>query len=136
MALVTRLSTASPDTISAMRAPCIPASLGIVAGEDLGPAAPCYIKSSDGKVYMTDATTTGAASAVDGWTLQSYDAGQPVTLYGAGLIFEYAASGLTPGATLYAGATAGRLDTGETTGDTVGVAKAISATHIRVTRAQ
>lgn len=134
MALVTRKSGVTAETISAQHAQKIPASLGLTAGEDLDPAAPCYIKSSDGQVYMTNATATGAAAAVDGWTGKSYAEDEPVTLLGDGVIFEYAASGLTPGAVLYAGATAGRLDTGATTGDTVGVAKCVTATHIRTTR--
>jgi hypothetical protein len=126
-------TTTTVETRSAQHANQIPASLGLVAGEALLTAAPCYIKASDGKVYMSNATATGEAAELDGFTGKSYAAGEPVTLWGAGIIFEYG-SGLTPGATYFIGATAGRLDTAATTGDAVGVARSISATHIRVTR--
>ena len=105
------------------------------AGEALDPLAPCYIASSDGKVYMTNATAANEAASVDGFTPRAYKASETnVTLIGKGAKAHYADSGLTPGATLYAGATAGRLDDSATVGDTVGVAKAYSATHIRITR--
>lgn len=133
MALVTRLSNVTVDTISAAHAAQIPASLGLVAGEALDGGAPCYIKASDGKVYMSNGTAANEAAEVDGFTGKSYASGEPVTLWGRGVIFEYA-TGLTPGAPLYIGTTAGRLDTAATTGDAVGVARTISATHIRVTR--
>lgn len=133
MALLTRNSSITVDTRSAMAAGQIPASIGIVAGEALDAAAPCYIKASDGKAYMSNGTAADEAAKVDGFTGKSYTIGEPVTLLGRGVIFEYG-SGLTPGARYYVGATAGRLDTATTTGDAVGVAAAISATHIRVTR--
>lgn len=134
MALLTATATTTTvETRSAQHANQIPASLGLVAGEALLTAAPCYIKASDGKVYMSNATSTAEASRLDGFTGKAYLAGEPVTLWGAGIIFEYT-TGMTPGARFYIGATAGRLDDGATTGDAVGVAKAISATHIRIIR--
>lgn len=134
MALLTApATTVTVETRSAQHANQIPASLGLIAGEALLTAAPCYIKASDGKVYMSNATATGEASELDGFTGKTYAAGEPVTLWGRGCIFEYG-TGLTPGATYYIGATAGRLDTATTTGDAVGVARSISATHIRITR--
>jgi hypothetical protein len=136
MALITRRSGVTVDTISAAHAAQIPASLGLVAGEALDAAAPCYIKAADNKVYMSNGTSANEAAEVDGFTGKSYTSGEPVTLFGEGVIFEYAASGLTPGAVYYVGATAGRLDDGTTTGDSVGVARSINATHIRVTRAK
>lgn len=126
-------TTTTVETRSAQHANQIPASLGLVAGEALLAAAPCYIKASDGKVYMSNGTGANEAAEIDGFTGKSYAAGEPVTLWGRGVIFEYG-TGLTPGATYYIGATAGRLDTAATTGDAVGVARSISATHIRVTR--
>lgn len=134
MALVTApATTTTVETRSAQHANQIPASLGLVAGEALLTAAPCYIKASDGKVYMSNGTAANEAAELDGFTGKSYAAGEPVTLWGKGVIFEYG-TGLTPGAVLFIGATAGRLDTVATTGDAVGVARTISATHIRVTR--
>lgn len=134
MALLTAPSTSlTVETRSAQHAAQIPASLGLIAGEDLLTAAPCYVKASDGKVYMSNGTSANEAAELDGFTGKNYKAGEAVTLWGRGVIFEYG-SGLTPGATYYIGATAGRLDTAATTGDAVGVARSISSTHIRVTR--
>ena len=133
MALITRNSSVTAETISAAHAPKIPASLGLVAGEALDGGAPCYIKASDGKVYMSNGTGANEAAELDGFTGKSYVVGEPVTLLGAGTIFQYG-TGLTPGAVFYIGATAGRLDGAATTGDAVGVARTITATHIRVTR--
>lgn len=131
MALVTRDSAASMDASTGMIAPQI---TGCIAGENLDVAAPCYIKGSDGLVYMSNGTAANEAAKCDGFTPRTTKAGQAVTLFGVGARFHYAASGLTPGAPLYIGATAGRLDTAATTGDAVGVARAINATDIRVTR--
>ena len=134
MALLTApATTTTVETRSAQHANQIPASLGLVAGEALLTAAPCYIKASDGKVYMSNGTSANEAAEIDGFTGKTYAVGEPVTLWGRGVIFEYG-TGLTPGAVYYIGATAGRLDTAATTGDAVGVARSISATHIRVTR--
>jgi hypothetical protein len=129
MALVTRSSTASGDTTHLMKVPQISGDL--YAGEDLDPAAPCYIKAADGLVYMSNGTAANEAAKMDGFTARAVKSGQPVTLYGIGARFGYA-SGMTPGAPLYIGATAGRLDTAATTGGTVPVARAINATDIRV----
>lgn len=131
MSLVTRSTNASIDPIAAQHLPTVS---GLYAGADLDVAAPCYIKS-DGKVYMADGSASAAAASVHGFTPRAVKSGQPVTLLGAGTRFKYADSGLTPGAVLYLGATAGRLDTAASTGDSVGVAFAIDATHIQVTRA-
>lgn len=129
MALVTRSSNARVDASSAQFAPQI--SGDYFAGEALDAVAPCYIKASDGKVYMSNGTAANEAAKCDGFTPRSYLAGETVTLYGPGTKFEYA-TGMTPGDTLYVGATAGRLDTTATTGDAAGVARAISARVIQV----
>ncbi len=134
MALLTPRSGITVETISGAHASKIPASLGLVAGEALLAAAPCYIKASDGKVYMSNGTGANEAAELDGFTGKSYAAAEPVTLFGKGTIFQYTLSGLTPGAVYFIGATAGRLDDTATTGDDVGVARSISATHIRVIR--
>lgn len=134
MALLPAASTSTTvEGKSALHVPQIPASIGLVAGEALLTAAPCYIKASDGKVYMSNGTAANEAAKLSGWTGKAYSAGQPVTLWPRGVIFEYGA-GLTPGARLYVAATAGRLDTAATVGDTVGVAEVITSTHIRVIR--
>ncbi len=135
MALIAAAATTTTvETVSAAHANQIPASTGLKAGEDLLTAAPCYIKASDGKVYMSNGTSANEAAELDGFTGKSYKAGEPVTLWGRGAIFEYSASLLTPGATYYIGTTAGRLDTAATTGDAVGVARSITSKYIRITR--
>lgn len=129
MALITRSASAGPDVGSLQRAPQVAGDL--YAGEALDPAAPCYVKASDGLVYMSNGTSNDAASKVKGFTPRAVAAGQPVTLYGAGARFGYG-SGLTPGAVYYVGATAGRLDTAATTGGLTPVAWALNTTDIVV----
>lgn len=128
MALVTRSAEASMDASTGMMAPQI---TGLIAGADLDVAAPCYIHT-DGTVLMADGTGTNAAARVAGFTPRAVKSGQPVTLFAAGARFRYG-TGLTPGAKLYLGATAGRLDDGATTGDAVSIAQVITTTDIRVT---
>ena len=130
MSLITRASTASMDASTGMYAPQI---TGLYAGEDLSVAAPCYIKSSDGKVYMSNGTSANEAAEIIGFTARAVKSGQPATVFGKGARFNYG-TGLTPGDKYYIAATAGRLDTATTTGDAVGVAQAITSTDIRVIR--
>ncbi|HSW29288.1 MAG TPA: hypothetical protein VLH75_07300 [Longimicrobiales bacterium] len=130
MSLVTRDSAASMDLATGQLAPQVS---GLVAGEALDIAAPCYIKSSDGKVYMSNATAANEAAEIIGFTARAVAAGQPVTLFGKGARFRYGSS-LTPGAILYAAATAGRLDTAATVGDWQGVAEVVDDTDIRIVR--
>lgn len=130
MSLVTRNSNAGLDASTGMYAPQI---TGLEAGENLDVAAPCYIKSSDRKVYMCNGTSANEAAEFAGFTPRAVLSGQPVTLFGLGSRFRYGAS-LTPGDVYYMGATAGRLDTAATTGDSTGLAVAITSTDIVVTR--
>jgi hypothetical protein len=118
------------DASTGMYAPQI---TGLLAGEALAVAAPCYIKSSDGLVYMSNGTAATEPAEFVGFTPRAVGIGQPVTLFAAGARFSYG-TGLTPGDKYFIGATAGRLDTAATTGDAVGVAQAINTTDIRVTR--
>lgn len=131
MALLTRSTKASMDAATGMYAPQI---TGLYAGEALDIAAPCYIKSSDGKVYMSNGTAANEAAEVIGFTPRAVAIGEPCTLFGAGARFHYSDGALTPGDKYYIGATAGRLDTAATTGDAVGVAQALTTTDIRVIR--
>lgn len=131
MALLTLAADASLDAASAMYAP---QRSGLTAGEALLKFAPCYIKTTDGLVYMSNGTAADAAAQFDGATPKAYAIGDSnVTLFGLGTKMRYA-TGMTPGSKLYIAATAGRLDTAATTGDAVGVAKTIDATTIRITR--
>jgi hypothetical protein len=118
------------DASTGMFAPQI---TGLIAGENIDSAAPCYIKSSDGKVYMSNGTAANEAAEIVGFSPRAAKTGEPLTLFGDGARFHYS-SGLTPGDKYFIGATAGRLDTAATTGDAVGVAQAITATDIRVIR--
>ena len=130
MALVTRSADASMDASTGMLAPQI---TGLLAGEDLDVAAPCYIAST-GLVHMCDATAADELAIMAGFTPRAVKSGQPVTLFSVGARFRYGSS-LTPGVVLYIAETAGRLDTAPTTGDAVGVAQVITPTDIRVTTA-
>ena len=146
MALVTRSSNADLDATSAIQAgnkiPRLPGD-PLMAGEDLDAVAPCYIKSSDGKVYM--ANGTGNAGAPDergeviGFTAAAVNQGEPVTLFRGNTVFKYSddfsADGVSAGDRLYVAATAGRLDTAATVSDTKGVAVALDDEHVLVVRA-
>ena len=128
MALVARDTQASPDASTAAVAPQI---TGLIAGEAIDRAAPCYIKAADGKVYMSNGTAADEAAKVDGFSARSANAGEAITLYGPGTRFGYS-SGLTPGQNLFTAATKGRLDDAATVGGTVVIARAITATDIVV----
>jgi len=128
MALITRSTTASIDANQAVQV-----SAGLLAGEALDLVAPCYIKSSDGLVYMSNATAADEEAEVVGFTARAVASGQPVTLFGPGSRFKYG-SALTPGNILYLGATNGRLDDAATVGDTFGYARVESATDIVIIR--
>lgn len=128
MALLTRASDASVDASTAMFAEQVS---GLIAGEAIDANAACYIKAADGKVYMSNGTAADAAAKVDGFSAQAAAAGQGVTLLGRGTRMRYG-TGLTIGALYYLAATAGRLDTAATVGGTVALAKAISATDVRI----
>jgi len=130
MALITRVATAGLDTNQARQSVA-----GLFAGEALDVAAPCYIKSSDGLVYMSNGTAATEPAECIGFTPRAVAIGQPVTLFGVGSRFKYG-SGLTPGNLCYVGATAGRLDDGATTGDATGVAQIVSATDILIIRSK
>lgn len=131
MGLITRAADASMDVSTAQYAPQI---TGLYAGEDLDPVAPCYVKASDGRVYMSNGTNADEAAKVMGFTPRAVKSGQPVTLFGSGTRFRYG-TGLTIGALYYVGATKGRLDSAATVGDAVGCAYAVTATDIIVNRA-
>lgn len=128
MALLTRVSDASVDASTAMFAEQLS---GLVAGEAIDALAACYVKAADGKVYMSNGTANDAAAKFDGISAQAAGAGQGVTLFGRGARVRYG-TGLTIAALYYVAATAGRLDTAATTGGLVAIAKAISATEVRI----
>lgn len=130
MAVIEKSSSPSMDANQARQV----ATGELYAGEDLSAVAPCYIKGSDGKVYMSDGAASNEAAKFHGFTPKSYLEGEPVTLFGLGSRFKYS-SGMTPGATLYIAAAdvytdQGNLQDAASTGDTKGTAFAVSATDI------
>jgi hypothetical protein len=127
MALVTRSALASIDVSTAQFANQI---TGLIAGEDLDVAAPCYIKTADGKAYLSNATAADEEAEVEGWTARHVHSGEPVTLFKTAR-FRYG-TGLAIGNILYLGATNGRLDDAATTGDGFGIARVVTATDIEV----
>lgn len=131
MALVNRRSAPGYDAVSAANAPQTPGNL--YAGQDIDAGASCYI-AADGTVMMSNGTAANIAAHCDGFAVRDAKQGEPITLYGPGIILRYADAVLTPGATYYVAATAGRLDDAATTGDNLGVARAIDASHIRIIR--
>lgn len=128
MAAVTRSAQASPDASTGQFAPQIS---GLVTGELCNAGEPCYIKAADGKIYRSNGVAANEAAKVDGFAARTANPGEPLTLLGKGARFRWS-TGLTPGANLYLGATAGGLDTAATTGGLVPIARAINDTDIRV----
>lgn len=126
--------TAAPylsDTIAPLRiAP-------LFAGEVLPVLCPCYI-DTDGTVKKCVSTAVDIANHAkfDGICIKGAAAiGDPVTLYGLGARIKAADSGLTIGTLWWVSATAGALyDTKVASADTP-VAKAVSATDIKIIRA-
>lgn len=100
----------------------------LLAGEALFKGAIVYV-ASDNTVMLANGTAANAAAKAKGIVARDVAVGEPVTFFGAGTRMKYA-SGMTPGATLYVGATAGRLDTAATTGDATGVAYVVTPTDI------
>jgi hypothetical protein len=131
MAVVTRVRAASMDASTGAFAPQI---TGLYAGEALDAAAPCYIKTSDGKVYMSNGTAANEAAEFVGMTPHSRLAGEAVTLFGLGARFRYG-SGLSPGQLLYIFTTAGTLGDAATTGGVNPIARVITDTDIVIIRA-
>ncbi len=129
MSDVTKSATPSMDISQANQV----AAGNLYAGEDLAAVAPCYIKASDGLVYMSDGSASDEVAKFVGFTARATKSGQPVTLFGFPTRFKYS-SGLTPGAIFYISTTTGALGTTASTGDSKGTAMAVSATDIVVCR--
>jgi hypothetical protein len=131
MSLITRTGAAL-DTSSAMYAP----QLTLTAGAAIDAGAPCYLKSSDGKLYMSNGTAATEAAEFVGIAAASFASGAAATVFGLGARFCYdTAGGLTPGDKYFIAATAGRLDSAATTGGTVAIVRAVTAYDIVVIRA-
>jgi hypothetical protein len=103
---------------------------GLKAGEAIEAGDVVYL-ASDGTLMRSNGTAADA-KAVGAWiAADTTTAGEPLTAF-KNVSFHYGA-GLTPGAPLYVGATAGRLSDAATTGGTVVVARVIDATRIQFT---
>jgi hypothetical protein len=126
MALLARATDASMDASTGQFAQQL---TGLVAGENLDLLAACYIKTSDGKVYMSNGAAATEPAEFAGFTPRAVVSGRPVTLFGIGARFRYG-SALGPGDKYFVAATAGRLDTAATTGGTVAIARAVDDTDI------
>lgn len=103
--------------------------IGLVAGEDIGDADPCYIKAADNKVYKALGAAVNEAARVAGWSFAKAYLDDPISLVCEGN-FRYGAA-LTPGTNYFLGATGG-LDTVASTGGTKPIAHAVDATRIRI----
>jgi hypothetical protein len=144
MADITKVSP-SVEPRSAMRAVILEGDL--LAGEALSAGDAVFIHS-DGKLYQSDAVdhvdtlelTDSGTDTIDivvskfvGMVNEDYAAGEPVTVFGHGAIFNYG-SGLTEGAFYWVSGTQGALsDARVATGDSA-VAMAISTQDILVIR--
>lgn len=127
MALISKSGTPSLASATPSRENAI---TGLLAGEAIAAGDICYI-ASDGTVMRANGTSANAAAVGFGIAGGAANTGEAVTLF-RNVRFHYG-SGLTPGAPLYVGATAGRLDTAATTGGTVVVARVVDATRIHFT---
>ncbi|OLD63745.1 MAG: hypothetical protein AUF65_01170 [Chloroflexi bacterium 13_1_20CM_50_12] len=116
------LSTAIPPTTNSLS--------GLYAGEAIFSGDPCYIKTSDGKVYRSNGTAANAAAVVDGFAMADCPIGEALSLYW-GVNMRYGA-GLNPGTFAYLDTTAGGLSDAPTTGGTVPIGRVIDSTRIWV----
>lgn len=129
MAAITKSTDVSMDPVSGMFASTIS---GKIAGEAIAKGDMCYIKGSDGKIYRSINTAANEAANCHGLAFAAAAAGEAVTLYGAGAIWEYG-TGLTPGAAVYLGASAGGLADAAGTGHPTPVGHVVDAQRIRIT---
>ena len=121
------LASVAVDASNAMFARNLP---DLVAGEALTAGNAVYIKS-DGKIWKSNGTASNAASAFVGIVAKDYAVGRAVTVFGIGARFRYS-TGLTPGARYFVSATAGLLADAASTGGTLPVARAVTATDIEI----
>src|ERR687891_569355 len=103
MALISKSGTPSLASATPGREHQIP---GLKAGEAIAAGDVCYI-AADGTVMRSNGTAANAAAVGLGIAGGDAALGEAVTIYW-GVSFHYGA-GLTPGAPLFVGTTAGRL---------------------------
>lgn len=126
MAAITKSGTPSISSLTPGQDKTI---VGLVAGEAIAVGDPCYIKS-DGKVWISTGAAANAAAKVRGWALQAAAVNEAVTL-----VFDVNirwGAGMTPGADVFLGATAGALADAASTGGTAPIGFVVDATRIHV----
>lgn len=128
MAAITKSANVSMDNVSGQKPSTIS---GKLAGEAIAKGDMCYIKGADGKIYRSINTAVNEAAKCHGMAPDAAAAGEAVTLYGAGSIWEYS-TGMTPGIDVFLGATAGSLDTAAGTGHPLPVGHVVDAQRIRI----
>jgi hypothetical protein len=102
---------------------------GLLAGEAIAAGDLCYIKS-DGKIWRSNGTAVNAAAKVIGIAMEACAVGEACTIMW-NVNMRYGA-GLTPGASLFASATAGAIDDAATTGGTAPIGYVVDATRIHI----
>lgn len=102
---------------------------GLLAGEAIAAGDLCYIAST-GRILRSNGTAATAPAKVRGVALEACASGEAVTIM-AYVNIRYG-SGLTPGADLYASATAGAIDDAPTTGGTGPIGFVVDATRIHI----
>lgn len=102
---------------------------GLRAGAALAAGDPCYIDSG-GLVQLSTGAAANAAAKVRGFAAEACASGEAVTLF-FDVNFRYGA-GLTPGADVFLGATAGLLADAASTGGTAPIGYVVDATRIHV----
>lgn len=128
--LVVKSANASPDATTGM---LVPQVTGLVLGEDVdSPVTPLELRA-DGKLWKASGAAADSHAHICGWSTRAGKAGQPMTVYGIGLVAKYADGTLTPGAILYLG-TGGTISSTASVGDAVGCAQAVDTNNIRITR--
>jgi hypothetical protein len=140
MADITKRTSPAPKVEGFSAQHCDYLSNGLQAGVALTAGDACYI-DTNGRVQKAVSTVIGATgtnlaeSKFDGLVPEDFISGAfGVSLYGAGSIWGYAASGLTPGQHLYIGSTAGALNDAMPSATDRPVAKAISSKDIKILR--
>jgi hypothetical protein len=124
------VATSGTPSLASVLPPQSQQLAGLLAGEALTAGAPCYIKGSDGRVYLSNGTAANAAAKVRGWAAEACATGEAVTLF-FDVNFRYGA-GMTPGTDLFIGATGGVLSDTATTGGTAPVGFVVDAARIHV----
>lgn len=91
----------------------------------------CRVNSFE-EIVLSNASNDDASAEVDGFANHSASQGETLILSCHGAEMQYDNAPLTPGETLYLAETDGELDTAPTTGDSVGIARALEYDRIKI----